>query len=207
MSAATFSIFGSPPVTPVFRILAAVTLVSTLISAGLPPEAKALLLDPNPVYPWSLILATLAQPDPFSLCIVMGILWAAGPFFDGVLDRRTFVGMYFACGAIGHLVTSAMLSQASGHWTPATGRGAVFALSVLAVGYAHFNGRQRVTLYNGMIDLELRQAVLLVVLFEGYRGWQYGAAGADAAGRAVAVMLAWTIFNWDEFKAALSPNQ
>lgn len=207
MAAATFSVFGSAPVSPTFRALAAATLVSTIVGALLPPEAAAVLLHPNPAYPWSLVLATLAQPDPFLLCITIGVLWVAGPFFGGMFDKRFFLGLYFSSGAVGHLVTSAVLTHAMGQWTPAVGRGAIFALCSLGVGYAHYNGRQRVSLYNGMIDLELRQAVLLVVLFEAYRGWQFGAAGADAAGRAAAVLLAWASFNFEELKAALQQGR
>ena len=195
--------FGPPPVTPVLRGLALATLIASGLAWGLPVEARAWLLDPNPVLPWTLVIATLVQVHPALLSVTLGVLWVAGPFFDGCLSPRAILALYLGCGAAGHLVSSAVLSAGQGSWVPASGRGAAFALCALGVGYAHYNGRQQVTLYSGMITLELRQAVLLVILWEAGKVVQFGGLEADAGGRAAACAAAWIYFNQETLRSLL----
>lgn len=189
-------LFRRPSLAPVTRGLIAATILTTLLAGLLPEETKSSLLHPCILRPWTLVLACLYNVVPLWFAGAVAALWYAGPYFDDCLTRREFVGIYLGCGALGHAFCCLVLGAISSPGT--AGLGSMYGLTALAMGVAHFNGRQQVSLYGGVITLELRQLVVFAILLEAATVVHFGAKAAPSAGRAAAGLVAWLYFNKDQ---------
>lgn len=180
----------------VTRALLGATVVLSLLAPALPFGVWERLVSPAWSRPWTLALANLVAATPGELLTAVVLLWKGGDFFRGCLSGAEVAGLYLGCGTLGQVVVAGFGLLPSELPPLTAGPSVGFAAAALLVAFAHFNARQQLSLFAGLIQIEAQHLIPLYLLFQVSVAQLYLTSGAaplagPPAGKFVSVLAAW----------------
>ena len=179
------------------------SVIGTLVHTSLP---KAIYI-PSLIYPWTFVLSTFSNPDGGSLVITIGAMLITRKFFEGMVDSKEYISLWLIGGFLANLFSAILVKSSGIPYEQAYGIGGTFFPWILGAGVAHFNGSQVVSLYHGIVKVELRELAPLFFLWILFSSINLGGYGSLQAGRSLAGLVALGWFRRAEIRELFFLNR